>query len=63
MRHQRWQYRPHIFRLYERAAFKKSPGLRGMQERIQDLAGVVQFEVAPGRGFALKVTLPTEVNQ
>ena len=45
------------------ADFAIGNGLRGMQERIQDLAGVVQFEVAPGRGFALKVTLPTEVNQ
>lgn len=42
--------------------FALGNGLRGMQERIQDVGGSVQFDVAPGRGFALRVSLPKEVN-
>ncbi|MCU1348516.1 MAG: putative signal transduction histidine kinase [Acidobacteria bacterium] len=34
-------------------------GLRGMRERVEQVAGTVAVESAPGRGFTVRVTIPT----
>lgn len=35
-------------------------GLRGMRERLEEYAGRLEIETAPGRGFALRLHLPLE---
>lgn len=39
---------------------REGHGLAGMRERFEALGGLVAFESAPGRGFALRATLPAE---
>ncbi|MGH8297365.1 MAG: ATP-binding protein, partial [Steroidobacteraceae bacterium] len=43
-----------------RGAHTMGCGLRGMQERVEQLGGTVQTEASPEGGFRLRVTLPAD---
>jgi signal transduction histidine kinase len=42
------------------SALESSFGLFGLRERAHLLGGALRIETAPGQGFCLEITLPTE---